>query len=119
MIFHKSMGKFMNNEYVKIISERLREERLRLDLKQTDILRQIDVAISTFSNYETGKRSPDLEFIMKLGALGYDVAYIVTGERHENGAVVLPPDEQEWLNLYRKMASDDRERLIKMAKSLL
>lgn len=109
----------MNNENLKIISERLRSERLRLDLKQTDILREIDVAISTFSNYETGKRSPDLEFLLKLGELGYDVGYIVTGERVENGSVVLPQDEQEWLETYRKLKADDRERLIKMAKSLL
>ena len=43
----------LNNE---IISERLRSERLRLGLKQTDVLKSIDVAIATLSNYETGKR---------------------------------------------------------------
>lgn len=109
----------MNNENLKIISERLRSERLRLDLKQTDILREIDVAISTFSNYETGKRSPDLDFLLKLGELGYDVGYVVTGERVEGGSVVLPPDEVEWLDIYRQLGADDRERLIKMSKSLL
>lgn len=102
-----------------IISERLRSERLRLGLKQTDIIKAIDVAIATFSNYETGKRSPDLDFLLKLGELGYDVGYIVTGERVENGSVVLPQDESEWLEIYRRLGADDRERLIKMAKSLL
>lgn len=113
------MGEIMNNEYLKIISERLRGERLRLDLKQTDILKQLDVAISTFSSYETGKRSPDIEFLLRLGELGYDVGYVVTGERVEGGSVVLPPDESEWLEIYRELGADDRERLIKMAKSLL
>lgn len=102
-----------------IISERLRSERLRLGLKQTDIIKAIDVAIATFSNYETGKRSPDLDFLLKLGDLGYDVGYIVTGERVENGSVTLPQDESEWLEIYRGLGADDRERLIKMAKSLL
>ena len=106
----------LNNE---IISERLRSERLRLGLKQTDVLKSIDVAIATLSNYETGKRSPDLEFLLKLGGLGYDVGYVVTGQRVECRAVVLPPDENEWLEIYRGLGVDDRERLMKMAKSLL
>lgn len=102
-----------------IISERLRSERLRLRLKQTDVLKAIDVAIATLSNYETGKRSPDLDFLLKLGELGYDVGYVVTGQRVEGGSVVLPADESEWLEIYRGLGVDDRERLIKMAKSLL
>ena len=107
----------MNNH--DIISERLKQERLRLGLKQTDVIKAIDVAIATFSNYETGKRSPDVDFLLKLGALGYDIGYVVTGERLENGMAVLLPDEQEWLNVYRALESDDRDRLIKMAKSLI
>lgn len=113
------MGIIMNNENLKIVSERLKSERIRLGLKQTDVLKQIDVAISTFSNYENGIRSPDLEFLLKLGGLGYDVGYVVTGQRVEGGAVVLPPDENEWLEIYRGLGVDDRERLMKMAKSLL
>lgn len=56
----------LNNE---IISERLRSERLRLGLKQTDVLKAIDVAIATLSNYETGKRSPDLSHPTRVRGL--------------------------------------------------
>lgn len=107
----------MNNH--DIISERLKQERLRLGLKQTDVIKAIDVAIATFSNYENGKRSPDADFLLKLGALGYDIGYVVTGKRLENGMAVLLPDEQEWLDVYRALGADDRDRLIKMAKSLI
>ena len=106
----------LNNE---IISERLRSERLRLGLKQTDVLKAIDVAIATLSNYETGKRSPDVEFLLKLAELGYDAGYILTGKRLDEASSDLTESEQIWLEIYRKLAKDDSERLMKMAKSLL
>lgn len=102
-----------------IISERLKSERIRLGLKQTDVLKAIDVAIATLSNYETGKRSPDLDFLLKLGDIGYDLVYVVTGQRLNHESLTLSQDEQEWLDIYRKLGSDDKVRLIKMSKSLL
>ena len=113
------MGIIMNNENLKIVSERLKSERIRLGFKQTDILKQIDVAISTFSNYENGIRSPDVDFLMKLTELGYDAGYILTGRRLEETSSDLTESEQIWLELYRQLSKDDSERLIKMAKSLL
>lgn len=109
----------MNNENLKIVSERLKSERLRLGLKQTDVLKQIDVAISTFSNYENGIRSPDVDFLMKLAELGYDGGYILTGRRLDEASSDLTESEQSWLELYRQLSKDDSERLMKMAKSLL
>lgn len=106
----------MNNDYLKTISERLKAERLRLNLKQTDILKHVDVAISTFSSYENGKRSPDIGFLLNLRELGYDVGYVVLGERELSD---LSTDELAWLDVFRGLKSDDRERLMKMAKSLL
>ena len=108
--------KMLNNE---IISERLRSERLRLGLKQTDVLKAIDVAIATLSNYETGKRSPDVEFLLNLAELGYDAGYILTGKRLDEASSDLTESEQIWLEIYRKLPKDDSERLMKMAKSLL
>ena len=110
------MDFIMNNDYLKTISERLKAERLRLNLKQTDILKHVDVAISTFSSYENGKRSPDIGFLLNLGELGYDVGYVVLGERELSD---LSTDELAWLDVFRGLKSDDRERLMKMAKSLL
>ena len=113
------MDIIMNNENLKIVSERLKSERIRLGLKQTDVLKQIDVAISTFSNYENGIRSPDIEFLLKLAELGYDAGYILTGKRLDEATSDLTESEQIWLEIYRKLPKDDSERLMKMAKSLL
>lgn len=52
----------------------------------------------TQSNYETGKRIPDLEYLEKLAALGADVGYIVSGQR---GQEPLTPEETALLALYR------------------
>lgn len=107
----------MNNQ--NNISERLKSERIRLGLKQTDVIKSIDVAIATFSNYETGKRYPDADFLLKLQRLGYDLHYVFTGERMGEVASELSASDVEWLELGRKLSSEDRDRLIKMINSLI
>lgn len=61
--------------------ERLREERTKLGLKQADFAEQIGVTKLSQSNYETGKRKPDVEYLEKAASLGADTHYIVTGQR--------------------------------------
>ena len=62
-------------------NERLREERKRLGLNQTDFSAFAAVSTETQSNYERGSRKPDSDYLEALAANGVDVGYLLTGVR--------------------------------------
>ncbi len=71
------------------IGRRLREERERTGLNQTDFAGAASATRQTQSNYEKGERMPDAVYLSAIAAMGVDVQYILTGVRAE-GATALP-----------------------------
>lgn len=63
------------------LGQRLREERKRLRLNQTDFAALAGVQISAQTNYENDKRQPDTRYLAALSEAGVDVAYVTTGVR--------------------------------------
>lgn len=63
------------------IGERLREERERLGLNQTELGARGGVSRKTQFNYESGERLPDAAYLAKVMDAGVDVLYVVTGNR--------------------------------------
>jgi transcriptional regulator with XRE-family HTH domain len=82
------------------IFERLKEERLRLDLNQTEFGELGGVQKDAQLKYESGKRKPDTEYLSAIAAAGADVQYIVTGIR---SSAALTPDEEMLLSGYRAL----------------
>jgi len=62
-------------------SDRLREERLRLNMVQPEFAELGGVGKQSQINYESGKRMPDAAYLTALAKHGVDVAFILTGER--------------------------------------
>ena len=60
---------------------RLKEERKRLRLNQTDFAALAGVQISAQTNYENDKRQPDAKYLAAIAEAGADVGYITTGVR--------------------------------------
>ena len=63
------------------IGSRLKEERKRIRLNQTDFAALAGVQISAQTNYENDKRQPDAKYLAAIAAAGADVSYITTGVR--------------------------------------
>lgn len=81
--------------------KRLREERERLDLNQTEFAAIGGVLKGAQINYESGKRKPDIEYLINIGRV-VDVAYIITGERSKPVEDTLTPKEKTLLESFRK-----------------
>lgn len=84
---------------------RLKEERERLRLTQPQITDITGTSKQTQSAYENGRTPPKSDFLAKLAAFGFDVSYIITGERLENTATT--PTELSYLRICRKLAEAD------------
>jgi transcriptional regulator with XRE-family HTH domain len=89
------------------ISDRLREERQRLNLIQMDAAKAGGVGFTTYQGYERGTRFPDAEMLEKLYVAGFDVLYIVTGVRNNS---TLSNEETVVLELFNKL--DERGRAV-------
>jgi transcriptional regulator with XRE-family HTH domain len=66
---------------MSVFHERLKEERKRLGLNQTEFAVLGGVTVDSQGNYERGSRKPDSAYLEALATHGVDVGYLFTGLR--------------------------------------
>ena len=98
--------------------ERLREERDRLGLNQTDFGVQAGVSRGTQKAYELETSSPDVRYFMALQGMDVDVHYVLTGLRISAELGDLSQDESVLLEHYRQLSEADRAGAAKMITAL-
>jgi len=97
------------------LGARLREEREKMGLNQTDFGALGGIARTAQANYENDIRSPDAAYLMRLAEHGVDVLYLLTG-RH--AADALSEEESALIGLYRDVPADKRKALHLMGETL-
>lgn len=110
------------------IGERLREERNRLGLSQSDFGSRCGVQKNTQIHYESGERDPKSDYLVAAAGLGVDVLYVITGARSApaGGAVIssgefstaLTAEEVALLDNYRH-SDDAGKRAVEAAAAAL
>lgn len=83
------------------IGDRLRSERQRLDLNQTELGERGSVTKKTQMLYEAGGRFPDAAYLAAVAAVGVDVRYVITGQREGPTPEALSADERYLLERFR------------------
>lgn len=107
-----------NGWQVLNIGERLRDERIRLGLNQTDMAALAGVTKTTQLNYEKGTRSPDAAYLAAVSAAGIDVLYVLTGNRVPMAAETLSEKESSMVEKYRSLGAADRASLDRLVDAL-
>lgn len=100
------------------IGDRLKEERSRLGLSQTDLGAVGGVGKTTQINYEKGERSPDATYLAAVAAKGIDVLYVVTGHRVPKAADSLTSDEALLIQRFRRMSAEGRATVNSVSEAL-
>lgn len=78
------------------IGERLREERERVGISQTELGKIGGVVKKTQIDYEKGASAPNASYLAAVDGAGIDVLYVVTGRRGLNSPIeTVPPIEDE------------------------
>lgn len=90
-------------------SDRLRDERKRLGLNQTELAALAGVQKGAQVNYEAGKRAPDADYLIAIAAAGANVLYILTGEREGPAPEVLNAEERVMLDYFRQASPPIRK----------
>lgn len=100
------------------IGERLKEERERLGLSQTEFAARACASKNTQYNYEKGERSPDAIYLAGVAAEGVDVLYVVTGVRTPKPTESLTDGEACLIDRYRRMSEESRATMDRVSEAL-
>ncbi|MCP1605739.1 helix-turn-helix domain-containing protein [Pseudomonas citronellolis] len=100
------------------IGDRLKEERVRLGLSQTDLGAVGGVGKTTQINYEKGERSPDATYLSAAAQRGVDVLYVLTGKHVPAEPGSITAEEFDVLRFLRLMPEEDRKVVMRMAHAL-
>lgn len=90
------------------MGERLKEERERLGLNQTDFAALAQATRKALFNWETGTAAPNAIALAEWAAVGLDVLYVVTGERDFVPPPSLTAEEQTMLDYFRDASKEVR-----------
>lgn len=93
---------------------RLKEERKRLKLTQTQLAELAGTTKSTQLLYEKETMRANSDYLAAIAKIGLDIAYILTGK---HGGVLLSDDEAEALALIRKASPEVRATALNVLRS--
>lgn len=100
------------------IGARLRAERTRLGVSQTELAVACGIAKNTQLNYEKDERSPDAPYLLSAQKAGVDVYYVLFGEQLPVSADQLSSFELEMLSYLKELSDYDKESLRRMAYAM-
>ncbi len=100
------------------VGERLREERDRLGMNQTDFGVAAGVSRGTQKAYELESSSPDVRYLCALQSMAVDVHYVLTGARSIAGENGLTPEESTVLEQYRSLPEPDKAAVSRLTAAL-
>lgn len=98
------------------LGERLKEERQRLGLNQTEFGQKVGVTKKTQGLYEQGDRSPNAEYMAAFAQMGGDILFVLTGERSPE--IGLNPKEQMIIYNFRALSEEDRAAVQRLTDAL-
>jgi transcriptional regulator with XRE-family HTH domain len=102
---------FMSKNMIKAdgLGDRLREERDRLGLNQTDFGLLLGVSRGTQKAYELGSGAPDIRYIAALEERGVDSIYVLSGQRATHSDDGLSFVEERLIEKYRSLTEADQQ----------
>ncbi|MNE71966.1 Helix-turn-helix domain protein [compost metagenome] len=93
------------------LGPRLREERERLGMTQRVFGDIGGVEPNAQGKYESGERTPRLDYLAALAARGVDALYVLSGLRSPLPLENLKADEHRLLGTFRRLPATDQAAL--------
>ncbi len=101
-----------------IFAIRLRHERKRLGMNQTDFAAAGGVQQHAQVNYEKGARYPDAGYLVGIAELGVDVQYLLTGRPANLGTLELDDDEERLLAGFRELKVREKRGVLALVGAI-
>lgn len=95
-----------------MFAERLKEERARLKMSQTNFAEGCGVKKNAQIKYEKNERNPDSVYLEKAHSMGVDISYLITGVRTQ--PIELPSDEAFLLDSFRSLNAEQKKMALQL-----
>jgi transcriptional regulator with XRE-family HTH domain len=82
----------MTLKFLPDASSRLRDERIRLGLKQDVVGEVTGVGRHTQANYESGRTFPTTQYLERAAEIGVDAVYVLFGTRNSDVSLRIDQD---------------------------
>lgn len=99
-----------------LIGDRIKEERQRLGLKQTEIAEKAGISREMWGKYERGIAIPGGEVLFSFAAAGADIQYLMTGLRPHTPD--LSPRTAALVDNFENMADEDKRAIERLAAAV-
>jgi transcriptional regulator with XRE-family HTH domain len=100
-------------------SIRLKLERRRLAMNQTDFASAGGVQKHAQVNYEKGARYPDAGYLAGIAEAGVDVQYVLTGRTSDPATLALTSDEERLLADYRELKVREKRGVLALVGAIV
>lgn len=105
---------------MKSVGQRIKERRMQLGFKQTDLYNMCGITSGALSNIENGLRTPSAIIFHSIAeALECDMNYLMTGEsfNQENTKICHSeetPEDAQLLEQFHALDEEDQEEILMM-----
>lgn len=94
---------------------RLRAERQKRDLTIAELAERVECAKSTQQSYETGARVPDVDYLARLGRLGFDPMFLMYGQ----ASMTRMPDRADFKRIVQSIKDYERKHGVDIPADLV
>ena len=105
-----------------LFGNRLKEQRKKLGLKQSEAAEKCGVSREIWGKWERGENKPTSEKLFSFEKIGIDVNYVMYGEQRSDfrqPEITLSAEEQELLTQFRQLNQDGKTAIFSMLSALL
>lgn len=95
------------------LGARLRQERERLGYTEKQIAQLLSAPLENYARFEAGLEDPGVFRIARLQSCGFDLLYVITGERH-----LAVAEESELLARFRELSQRGRASIFSTLDAL-
>lgn len=101
----------MNDNFCDLFGDRIKSERLRLNIQQLAFADACQVSRGALLKWEKNEATPNAQALALMSKLGVDVLYVVTGQRASESEGTLAPAERALLQAWRESGDKGRALL--------
>jgi transcriptional regulator with XRE-family HTH domain len=108
-----------NSDQMDSFSLRLKQERRRLRMSQTELAALGGVQAQAQLHYEKGSRRPNSDYLIAIAAAGVDVQYLITGQPAQPATLALSSDERRLVAGYRDLKARERRGVLALVDAIV
>lgn len=114
----KVSGQYMDENFCDLFGDRIKSERLRLNIQQLAFAEACEVSRGALLKWEKNESTPNAQALALMNKLGVDVLFVVTGKHADESEATLAPAERALLQAWRECDEKLKAAILSLIESV-